>query len=267
MTRMTRLVVAFVGASVILGALTACDASGDTPDPTTTPDVAEYFRSPAWFDSYRYSVYVEASTDLMDLAEVPLGLEVEDAVLVYEIEGARINPDREYSMSCSSFGPIQLERETIVVGETLWSRQAGGAWRERALLAGPEDLVGQDVLLSPATIFGDDDPEMLRRVTLDLESRPNSPSTIDGRPARHWVLDRSWLDAYRDDFAGLAPTLTWPETIEIHVWADLEWRVATRLMVIASTPENPEALRFEMRIFDVNSDDISIEIPDGAIGR
>ena len=52
----------------------------------------------------------------MDLAEVPLGLEVEDAVLVYEIEGARINPDRESSMSRSSFGPIQLERETIVVG-------------------------------------------------------------------------------------------------------------------------------------------------------
>lgn len=267
MRRVRRITGVALCIAALAGLLAACDTSTDAPDPTTTPDAAAQFRSPAWFDSYRYTVHIEASTALMDLAEVPSGLEVEDAVLVYEIEGARINPDREYSMSCSSFGPIQLERETIVVGETLWSRQAGGAWRERALLAGPEDLVGQDVLLSPATIFGDDDPEMLRRVTLDLESRPNSPSTIDGRPARHWVLDRSWLDAYRDDFAGLAPTLTWPETIEIHVWADLEWRVATRLMVIASTPDNPEALRFEMRIFDVNSDDISIEIPDGAIGR
>jgi len=266
MRRIARLACVLLCAGALLGMLAACDASTKEPDPTTTPDPVERFRSPAWFDSYRYSVYIEASTDLMDLADVPSGLDVDDTLLVYEIEGVRINPDREYSLSQSSFGPLHLERETIVVGDALWSRQAGGAWRQRAVLAGPEDLVGQDVLMSPSTIFGDD-PEMLRRVTIDLEARPNSPSTIDGRPARHWVLDRSWLDTYQGDFSGLAPALTWPETIEIHIWADVEWRVATRLLVIAGTPTNAEALRFEMRIFDVNGDDISIEVPNGAIGR
>ncbi|MDA1010598.1 MAG: hypothetical protein DWG80_03595 [Chloroflexi bacterium] len=170
--------------------------------PTTD---ANRFQAPAAFHSYRYTLVIEASTDLMDLAEAPPRLNVQGAVLRIDIDGARVNPDREYSHSRSSFGPLSLEREIILIGDDLWSRQAGGVWRQRGGLTEVEDLVGQDVLLSPAVILGDDDPEMLRRITVDLESRPSTPDVVRGRATRRWQLNREWLLGYEDEFAGVIP--------------------------------------------------------------
>ncbi len=243
------------------------DPSASSGALVSDPQAQVRFQSPASLSSYRYTIEIEASTELMDLNDTPAGLDLEGATLQIRIEGERVNPEREYSRSRSSFGPLTLERETIVIGNRLWSRQAGGAWRERATLTQVEDLVGQDVLLSPAVIFGTDDPDLLRKVTEDLESRPSEISSVHGRPARLWRLDQNWLQQYRTDFAGIIPGFEWPDEIDIQLWGDIgEW-VGTKLKVVAGTPANPDALRMEMELFDLNNPAIGIEVPPGAISQ
>ena len=227
--------------------------------------IEEPFRSPTSLSSYRYTIAIEASTDLMDLNDAPAGLDLRGETLRIAVAGERINPDREYSRSQSSFGPLTLERETMVIGERQWSRQAGGAWRERATLTRVEDLVGQDAPLSPAVIFGGDDPDLLRRITEDLDSRPSEADTVRGRAARLWRLDRDWLRRYEADFAGIIPAFEWPDAMNIQLWGDVEASVGTKLIVVAGTPTNPNALRLEMELFELNDSAIEIEVPTGAI--
>lgn len=231
-----------------------------------TAGIPDRFQSPAALDSYRYTLSIEVSTDLMDMNELPLGLNVDGLVLRVDIDGARINPDREYTHSQSSFGFLALERETIVIGGQLWSRQAGGAWRQRVTLTSPEDLIGQDVQLSPAVIFGDDDPDLLRRITDDLESRPYTVEFVRGRETHRWTLTEEWLFDYEAEFGATMPGLAWPDVVTIDIWADVEFRMGTRLVATAATPTNPQALRLEMDLFDLNDPTIEIEVPRGAIG-
>jgi hypothetical protein len=250
---------------VAAGTLAGCGE----PEPEAAPEIAaapDRFQAPSAFSSYRYTLVVEASTDLMDLSELPAGLDVEGLVLRISLEGERVNPDREYVRSQSSFGFLSLERETIVIGDQLWSRQAGGAWRQRGTLTSPEDLLGQDVQLSPAVIFGDDNPELLQRITDDLEARPHTTEFVRGRETRRWTLTQDWLFEYEEEFGLVMPGLRWPEHVTIDIWADVEHRIGTRLTVTAATATNPQALHLEMELFDFNDPDIRVEVPRGAIG-
>lgn len=235
--------------------------------PTDTPSASERFRSPVSLDSYRWSVEVDATTDLVPIDEAPAGLDLTDARLEIRVEGERQNPDREWTLARGSFGYLSSERETIVIGERLWSKQGNGAWRERAPLSEPEDFIGQDVGLSPAVVLGTDDPDLLQRITDDLMARPFDIETVNGRDARHWVLDSTWLDQAFAPEENPVDALVEPDTVTLHVWTDIETGVATRIVLVAGSTENPQAFRLEMRLFDLNDPEIAIEVPEGAIGR
>lgn len=260
MNRLVRL--ASAGCAAL--ALVACSApAADAPAAPGAEATAEGFRALTSLSSYRYTLLLEASTDLMDLSDVPAGLDIDGEVMRIEVEGVRVNPDQEHSRADSSFGPLRFQRETILAGHELWSRESGGAWRERATLTRPEDLVGQEVQLSPAVIFGNEDPVLLHRITADLDQRPHSTDTLRGRPARVWRLDGDWLRGYEEDFREVIPAFSWPEEIEIYLWEDIEERVGTKLIVRAATPANPRALWLEMELFDLNDPAIEVNLPGG----
>src|SRR5690606_20714069 len=175
-----------------LGCALGVDSASPTPD---LPPPSERFRSPATLQSYRWSMDIQASADLLQTGEAPAGLGLEDAVLAMYIEGERINPDHEWTLARTTFGYLSLERETVVIEGRLWSRQENGAWRERATLAAPEDFIGQDVGLSPAILLGSDDPDLLQQVTDDLMARPFTEERLGDMDTWHWILDREWLEA------------------------------------------------------------------------
>ena len=255
--------------AALAGALVACRDETVTIEPVeATPGVNERFRSPASLQSYRYTLAIEVAAELLDLSEVPQELRSRfgDQPITVFIEGRRANPDREHSESTTNIGGVALERESILIGEELWTRQANGAWRQRGTLTSPEDLLGSDLLLSPAVIFGANDPETLQRLTDDLLARPHTFVEFRGREARYWQLDATWFEGYAQDFAEVLGEVERPERISIQLWTDVETGVGVRLIVEAGPIAAPMALRLEMELFDLNAPNLTVEEPRGAIG-
>lgn len=248
-------------------AVTACGATDSEATPTATvqPGVEGRYNTPATLRSYRFTVELMAAAELIDTSQAPPGLDLDDAVLTVSIEGQRVNPDREYSRSVTTFGYLSVERETIVIGGRLWSRQANNAWREQATLNDPEDFLGQEEGLTPAVILGTDDPVYLQTLTDLLADVPASDALVDGRPTRHvvfppevveWMLDRT----------NTIPGLLRPDTLRIEAWPDVETGVALRSIVVGGTAEHPEAFRLVVELFDVNDPEIMVMEPEGALG-
>lgn len=252
--------------AVVLVALTACQGPA-APTGEPLPPPSERFRAPSSLQSYRWSAELEAPGALLDTSEAPPGLGLRDATLYVHIQGARINPDREWTLANTTFGFLALERETVVVDNRLWSRQENGAWRERATLNSPEDFIGQDVAVSPAVILGNDDPDLLQSVTDDLLARPHDVQQLNGMDTWHWVLDAGWTTTYFEGIESpLSPSVD-PDTVRVEVWTDMESGVAVRIILVAGSPEYPDALRLEMNLFDLNDPSIEVEVPIGAIGQ
>ncbi len=254
-------VLAIAGA---LGCTIGADSASPTPD---LPPPSERFRSPGSLESYRWSMDIEAAASLLQTGDAPAGLGLEDAVLAMRIEGARVNPDHEWTLARTTFGYLSLERETVVIEGRLWSRQENGAWRERATLSAPEDFIGQDVGLSPAVLLGNDDPALLQRVTDDLMARPFTVERLGGMDTWHWVLDREWLDATYGDQENPIPGLAGPEEVSVEVWTDQATGVAVRVILLAGSREQPDGFRLEMNLFDLNDPSVEVEEPVGAISR
>jgi hypothetical protein len=248
-------------------ALGGCWGGDDAPESTPTPGPSERFQTPNSLNSYRWSVDITASADLLPTDEASGDLGFEDAVLTLRIDGARLNPDREWTRAVSAFGYLSLERETIVIGERLWSRQASGAWRERAALNSPEDLIGQDVALSPAVLMGEDNPEYLEQITADLEAQPHTFETVNGRETRHWHLTTGFLAEAFQAMGERIPLNLDPALLSVDVWTDIETGVAIRIALTGASERDPQALRFEINLFDLNDPNIIVEEPPGAIGR
>lgn len=257
-----------VAVPLVAGLLATGCAANEVPRTSTpTPGPSERFQTPASLRSYRWTLDVSASSELLATEEAASDLGLDGAVLVIHIEGARLNPDREWTNAVSTFGYLSIERETIVIGERLWSRQKTGAWRERATLNSPEDLIGQDVALSPAVILGIEDDQYLDQITRDLNNEPFDVQVVNGRETRHWKLGREFIAGAFDALAGNFPVDLAPETVALEVWADVETAVATRITLTSRTATNPEAFKMTMNLFDLNDPGILIEEPVGAIGR
>jgi|GEM_PF-1579772 len=253
-------------------ALVGCgvaEVATPTPSSSTTPGPSERFQSPATLDSYRYTLYVRADGELLDQSEAPAGLNLEGETIRIDTEGYWVAPNSEYASVIFSFGVLSARQETIRIGERIWTNSERGAWRERAPLTDPEQLVGQDIPLTPHAIFGSDDPAMLDRLTRDLEARPHTLETINGRETRHWALDEEWFDAYAQDFEGVLPGISRDQglLIQIDVWIDLETGVGTQLEVRGSYEGRPGVMHLKMELFDLNDPGITVEEPPGAIGR
>ncbi|MEX1022375.1 MAG: hypothetical protein WD058_04420 [Dehalococcoidia bacterium] len=258
------LVVALVALAV---ALAGCGAADAPRMATPTPGPEERFQTPATLQSYRYTVSIEANTDLIDTGTAPAGLQLDDAVLYMDIEGRRVSPDREYMSASSEFGYLSLDRETIVVGERLWSRQQNGAWRQRATLQGPEDFIGQDVALSPSVILGTDDADFLERLTAELEARPHTFEDVNERQTRHWSFTDEEVAIILDPAGNTIPGMLPPAGVRVDVWTDIETGVAVRIIMVAASEDDPEAFRLTMDLFDLNDPSITVDEPESAIGE
>lgn len=240
-----------------------------TPSPSDEPGPRERFQSPVTLEAYRYTVHVRADGELLDQTEAPAGLDLEGETIRIDTEGYWASPDSEYASVNFSFGVLRAQQETVRIGERTWTNSERGAWRERAPLTDPEQLVGQDIPLTPHAIFGNDRPEILERLTRDLETRPHTSETINGRETRHWTLDDEWFDAYAADFDGVLPAVARDQElrIQIDIWTDLETGVGTRLEVRGSFEDRPGILHLTMDLFDLNDPEITVDEPAGAIGR
>lgn len=253
--------------SVAAIALAGCGSANvdSTPTAAIPAGTADRFNTPATLQSYRYVVDIAATTDLVDMSQAPPGLDLEDAELHILIEGERLNPDREYTHAVTTFGYLSVERETIVIGTRLWSRQANNAWRERATVNGPEDFIGQDVALSPSVILGTDDPEYLQELTDRMATQPFVAEAVNGRQTHHWTLTQREIKWIQGDF-NTVPGLLTPEAVTVDVWVDTETGVAVRVLVTAASTEDPNAFRLTMDLYDLNDDSIQIVEPAMAIG-
>lgn len=270
--RTTRPVLAFAlvaAASVAALALLGCDA-GEEETPTGTPTSTEdRFHSPRELDSYRYTLDLWADGQILDQSEAPQGLGLEDAVLTVEIEGRWAAPGSEYQSARVSFGYLQARQDSVTIDDRIWTSTEGGAWHQRETLTGPEAFLGQDVPLSPDSIFGPGDEATLERLKADMALRPHDTQEVNGREAEHWVLDDEWFDTYAADFAELLAGITRGQGIElrIEVWSDTETGVGTKLQVTGTDPTAREVMSLDMTLFDLNDPDITVEEPPGAIGR
>lgn len=253
-------------------ALVGCgvaEVATPTPSSSANPGPSERFQSPVTLDSYRYTLHVRADGELLDQSEAPAGLDLEGETIRIDTEGRWVAPDSEYASVLFSFGVLSARQETIRIGERIWTNSERGAWRERAPLTDPEQLVGQDIPLTPHAIFGNDRPEILERLTTDLEARPYTRETVNGRETRHWTLDEEWFDAYAADFEGVLPGISLDQglLVQIDIWTDLETGVGIRLEVRGAFEGRPGVLHVEMELFDLNDPEITVEPPLGAIGQ
>ncbi|MDP2328176.1 MAG: hypothetical protein Q8M79_08830, partial [Dehalococcoidia bacterium] len=80
--------------------LVACGGSEATAA-TATPLAVDGLPigTPANLQSYRYRVEVRSNADLIDTSQAPPGLDLSEFVLNLNIEGERVNPDREWTRS------------------------------------------------------------------------------------------------------------------------------------------------------------------------
>jgi len=249
-------------------ALVACGAAEVAPTtPTPPPGPTERFQTPRTLDSYRFTVHVRADGDIVDQSEAPAGLGLDGEPIRIDIEGHWASPGREYSVVTFEFGVLAATQETVRVGERVWTSVEGGAWRERAPLTDAENLIGQDVPLTPDALFGRDDPDVLARLTADLEARPHRSEFVDGRETRHWSLDEEWFDAYLDEFPEVLSGIPRDQglMLDIDIWSDVETGVGTRLEVTGGFPGRPGILHMDLRLFDINDPEITVEPPIGAI--
>lgn len=250
---------------VAAGAIGLAACAATAPEPSPTPAV-DRFHTPASLRSYRYTVELKATTELLDTSEAPAGLNLDGSVLEMRIEGARVNPDREQARAMTTFGYLSLDRETIVIGDGQWSRQENGAWRRRPPLTSAEDFLAQSVALTPSVILGTDDPEYLTRLKRNLDALPHTFEEVNGRQTRHWTFDDEGVRTYLMPIESTIPGLVEPSTVQVDVWTDTETGVAVRLILMAGTAEEPDAFALKLNLLDVNDPEIVVEPPADAIG-
>lgn len=251
-------------------ALGGCGLNDPAPvEETATPGPAERFQSPRTLRSYRYQIEVSVDGSLLDPEEAPAELRVAESSLEITIDGHWVSPDHEFSSATLSLSFLSMRLETIRIGSQIWSSVSGGPWREQEPLTDPGSLVGQDVPLSPDALFGPEDPELMERLTADLETRPFTVEVLDGRVTRHWRLDAAWLDQYSGAWDEILAGIERGQGLEltIDLWADVETGVGIRLAAVGSFPGEEGLLSLDMELFDINDPTITVEPPNGAIER
>ncbi len=256
-------------AALVLGACGTMSASS-TPTPTPTPGPTERFQGVQSLRSYRYTLSVSAAGGVLDQREAPPGLDLDRETLTIDIEGYWTQPNNEYQSTDIHLGVLAVRQDSIALDGRLWTSVAGGPWAERESLTGPEAFLGQDLPLSPNSIFGRNDDVMLERLAADLNGRPHDSQILNGRQSHHWVLGQDWFDTFAADFAEVLAGVSRDRGMDLRIelWSDIETRVGTKLEVRGTFPGDAEpSILLQMELFDLNDPEITVQQPAGAIGR
>lgn len=241
--------------SALLGACT-----GDEPTASTTPGTiaAEpepdiLVTSPASLHSYRYEVTVEAIFGALS-AEAPEALA--DQAVTLTVQGERINPDQERTISSGGIGPITFEAEIVRIGSQQWAREGTRPWTESA--AGGMDVLG-GVDFRPAALFVDD-PDEYAALSRRLAGYTSTRETLDGIATLHFTFTEDEFFEVFQDQGGIVPPDVEAE-LAADIWLSEELGVPVRLLVTGSAGDGTEVLRLQLDVRDLNDETIEISPP------
>lgn len=236
-----------------LGACSGDEADEATPTPTVTATPGLLVASPHALDSYRYTVRVSALLGALS-AETPDALA--DQSVSVEIEGSRINPDREQSTSSVELGPVALTVETVLIGDQQWVRDGTRPWAESA--GGGMDILG-GMDFRPAALFSDDDAEY-SALAERLAAYPSTADTIDGMATLHFTFTQEeFFEVFQDQGQLVPPDVD--AALAADVWLSEEFGTPVRLLVVGTASDGTEVLRLQLDLHDLNGDEIAIEPP------
>lgn len=246
-------VLAILGAAV----LAACGGDDDpaaAPEETPTPGETVVASSPSSLQSYRYTVEIRAMPSVLDTSEAPDGLEL-DREIRLSVQGERVNPDSERVHTVADLGFIQIQTETVRIGDRRWLREGTRPWDEG-------DTSALDVYAAtdyrPAAIFAEDDGryEELARA---LEGYPWTEEDVRGVPARRFDLDEQ---AFHDLFqARGALPIAATGSVTASIWLERDRGVPVRLHVVGVDDTGEEIARIEVELFDLDAEEIEVEPP------
>ena len=177
----------------------------------------------------------------------------EPGVLAVDLEAAFVAPDRSQTRISARLGELELEEESITIGDQTWVK-VGDSWVEGEAQLELEDL-------SPASLLEDLSPEQLRLL------KP-SKETINGVESLRYSIGRGDIDALRSLGALLGPEEgleNLPEEFDIDLWLaeDGGWPVRVTMTARGAVADGDEIdLDFSLDVTDVNDPDIKIEPPD-----
>ena len=232
---------------------TACGGGSDA-DATPAP-----ISSPAELDSFRFAIAmtVEAIGSPTDSPGVTT-----NANINVKASGAAVAPDRSQATIEADLGFLQVNLETVTIGEQTWSREPGGEWTE-----GAEDPLGVgDLGLDPSTILTEDGESFAELQSL-VDQLEGTRERVNDRDAIRYDLTDEQLrelaadPEFADMFEGFEEQLG-EGTFEMQMWFDIETGVPLRLSIDGAAEADGVggAVIVEFNLTDLN-EDISIEPP------
>lgn len=252
---------AFLAVAAFLAALpfllVACgDNDGeDEASQTLPPTETLVTSSPADLASYRFEIDVWIMPSVLDTSEAPSGLSL-DKPITLTIDGERLNPDREHAHTTANLNFLQIETESIAVGDRMWIREGSRPWEEggSSILA---TYVGAD--FRPSVLFADDVGQY-DLIAEQLRSYPSTEESLEGVPTRRFTLDQeAFYKLFQSDGVVLPTELN--ATLSAEIWVEQERGVPLRLEVVGVDEASDEVIRLAVRLFDLDTDDIQIEPP------
>jgi len=216
----------------------ATPEEGGATDEAAAP--AEAF---ADLESYRIEMRFTLEGGTGDAAEA----------LAMDLEGAFVAPDRSQAKVSARLGELELEEETITIGDQTWVK-TGDVWVEGEAQFDIGDL-------SPASLLEDLQPEQLRVLKPTKE-------TANGVESLRYSIDRKDIESLGNlsslfgDGEGLEDL---PEDFDIDLWLaeDGGWPVRLTMAAQGVIDGGDEmSLDFSLDITDVNDAGIEIEPPE-----
>lgn len=211
------------------------------------------------FDSYHHNFSMQMSVD--GLGEM----------LAITTEGDFVAPDRRTATTNSGAMGFGTAVETVVIGDTVWVRQAGGEWAEYTSDTVPPELAG-DVTTT-------EDLQLDDQTRAQIEEQDGQPENLNGRETTRYELDEEFYQSVSSAF-GEGETFNPSDFEEFTstVWIDNETQQAIKMEMnivalpsafggdLEGLPVGPDA-RITMSIMyelsQINDDGISIEEPAG----
>jgi len=173
--------------------------------------------------------------------------------LAMDLEGAFVAPDRSQATVSARLGELELEEETITIGDQTWVK-TGDVWVEGEAQFDISDL-------SPASLLEDLQPDQLRVLKPTKEA-------VNGVDSLRYSIDRTDIESLGSlstlfgDGEGLEDL---PEDFDIDLWLaeDGGWPVRLTMVAQGVIDGGDEiSLDFSLDITDVNDAGIEIEPPE-----
>ncbi len=236
-------------ALVLLAACGGASGADATPAPIS---------SPAELDSFRFAVSME-----IESSGTPTGSPGFSTSANFNVSasGAAVAPDRSQATIKADLGFLQVNLETITVGEQTWSREPGGQWTE-----GADDPMGfGDLGLDPSTILTED-AEAIAELQSMIDRLEGTREEVNDRSAIRYELTGEQMRELAEDpefaemfegFEELGDT-----DLNMQMWFDIETGVPLRLIMDGAGVEDGlgGTVRLEYNLTDLNAD-IEIEPP------